>query len=422
MSSKGSSLVVMLTCLGMLGIVDPTFAASGDSDGNGYVDLEDYVSFRICLGASGPHSPASGECAEDFNTDPDVDVDLADFARFQRNLGHLPIPLRDSLGNVIAAASTVPYSGRQTCGVAACHDVDHIANGSHFQQGRTNTDGDIITGDDFFEDGRWWMHSAGMYGRWSGGGGGLNRQTAGKTNVNESAMDMTTFNWALDCGGCHVGGGPTEFDRSGERLYGYYGDTEEFQFGYERLGLSAGDILLDGDYTVLDETDGSLSPAPWDVTGVAEPECLHCHRGNRTFSDGLDMHREWRAAVISTTTTLVDDHGAPVPAFAAAGTAGQGWFSTLDTDVNPPVLQIDYSVGVGNSSLLQNPDGTLSVPESVITTQPSDQACWGCHLPGGAGDKRGMVWFDERDVHFKKFTNRSDEDPANDIPDEQATT
>ena len=424
MSGKRWNAVATSACFGVLSFTAAAVAASVDfdDDGNGYVDSRDHPSFRSCLEESGPGKVSTSQpCIDVCDDDVDSDIDLADFAAFQRAQGHLPIPLRDTSGDILTVASTAPYSARQTCGVNACHDLDIIANGSHHQQGRTDAAGNIIMHDDFHGDGRWWIRGSGVYGRWSGGSGGMNRQTAGKDNASQSVIDMTTFYSAFQCGGCHVGGGGMELDRSGERLYGYYEDTGRFQFGYERLGLTADDVVLDGDYAFLDDTDGSLSPAPWDDTGVAEPECLHCHRTGRTWSDQKDMHREWRAAVLATTTELVDATENPVPAFAAAGTAGQGWFSTLDTDANPPVLQIDYSVGVADGSLVMNPDDTLSLPETTLTSIPGDRVCWGCHLPGGAEDKRGMVWFDERDVHFKKLTNRSDEDPGNDVTDEQAT-
>lgn len=77
---------------------------------------------------------------------------------------HSQIVLRDRLGTPLTTASTEPYSPRQTCG--ACHDVDEIANGYHFQQGRTNAFGSIQTKDDFFADGRDWLKSPGMYGKW----------------------------------------------------------------------------------------------------------------------------------------------------------------------------------------------------------------------------------------------------------------
>lgn len=77
---------------------------------------------------------------------------------------HTAIVLRDRHGDPIALGSTEPYSPRETCG--ACHDVDAIANGYHFQQGRTTATATVQTHDDFFGDGRDWLRSDGMYGKW----------------------------------------------------------------------------------------------------------------------------------------------------------------------------------------------------------------------------------------------------------------
>jgi hypothetical protein len=79
-------------------------------------------------------------------------------------MDHTNIVLRDFAGEPLLADSTVPYSPRQTCG--ACHDVDHISNGYHFQQGRADDGGAVICKDDYFEDGRDYLKSAGMYGKW----------------------------------------------------------------------------------------------------------------------------------------------------------------------------------------------------------------------------------------------------------------
>jgi len=334
---------------------------------------------------------------------------------------HTDIRLKDYFGENLTVDSTQPYSGRQTCGGTACHDVARISNGLVFQQGRTDAAGNMIMHDDFNDDGRWWVRSGGMYGRTSPGGGGLNRQFAGKDNLDASSIDMTAYFWAGYCGGCHVGGGGAEFDRDGARFF----DVTTGQFGYETLGKSAGDVTLDGDYAYVDEADGTLSLAPWDVTGVADPECLHCHRADRTWvggGDGVDMQREWRASVLSARDSLVDASGNPIPAFASAGTAGQGWFSILDVGGDgPDVLQIDYSVGVDDGSLAVADDGGLVLSQSSLARPPRDQACWGCHLPGGFEGKRGTVWFDTRDIHYRKFTNQNDEDPSNDIPVNEAT-
>jgi len=77
---------------------------------------------------------------------------------------HADVVLLDRYGVPMAPDSTEPYSPRKTCGF--CHDVDMIANGYHFQQGRTAQKGVIIVKDDYFKDGRNYLKSAGMYGKW----------------------------------------------------------------------------------------------------------------------------------------------------------------------------------------------------------------------------------------------------------------
>ncbi len=77
---------------------------------------------------------------------------------------HQQIALRDSKGKAIQAGSTTPYSPRKTCG--ACHDVDAITNGYHFQQGRTSSAGVLEVRDNYFADGRAYVRSSGMYGKW----------------------------------------------------------------------------------------------------------------------------------------------------------------------------------------------------------------------------------------------------------------
>lgn len=77
---------------------------------------------------------------------------------------HQRISLKDSKGNAIQAGATTPYSPRKTCG--GCHNVDTIANGYHFQQGRTSSAGAIEVRNDYFADGRAYVRSSGMYGKW----------------------------------------------------------------------------------------------------------------------------------------------------------------------------------------------------------------------------------------------------------------
>jgi hypothetical protein len=394
----------------------PCLAATGDIDTNGFVDY-----FDICLSISGPNDPPIfNDCILAFDFDDDQDVDLQDYAGFQLGRGHVPIPLRDTLGNVITADATIPYSGRQTCGGTgggpACHDIDYIANGSKFQQGRTDLDGNVIMQDDFFGDGRWWIRSPAKYGRavpvghvWT---------LAGKQNANESAIDYTTFGWVAECGGCHTGGGPGEYDRDDVLLY----NQTTGEFGWEVLGMTPAEALLDGDYGNMDGS-GNLSLAPWDATGLSEPDCLFCHTPNPAWADGAPLNREvWRSATMKARADLVDDQGIPVPAFAAGGPAAQGWFSNLET--NPEgvatVLQVDYSVGVNAGTLQQDPGDTLHLPATSVDGTPRDKVCWPCHMV--AGFIRGQVWFDERSVHYSKFNNLSDEDPSNDIPPHESRT
>jgi len=77
---------------------------------------------------------------------------------------HMDVILRDRLGDPLSQDSNEPYSPRATCGY--CHNTDKIANGYHFQQGRTDTKGNVIVKADYFGDGRKFLRSAGMYGKW----------------------------------------------------------------------------------------------------------------------------------------------------------------------------------------------------------------------------------------------------------------
>ncbi len=390
-----------------------------DFDNDGYVGVVDFSYLTACLSFSGPdRTPLFGECVPIFDSDADHDIDLVDIAAMQRVRGHLPIPLRNKLGDVLTMVETAPYSGRQTCaGNCHAHAIDHITNGLHFQQGRTDIDGHLDMRDDIFEDGRPWHFSRGRYGRWFNG-----LEMTSKDNTNESEFGITTFMWVRDCMGCHPGSGPGEFDRDGEWLYKYYEDTEQFQFGFERLNKTANEVLFDGDYTRLDMVTGEVTPAPWDVSGLAGPDCLMCHRADRVVTNGETMNHTWRAATMAAGENLVDDQGASVPAFAAAGTAGQGWFSSLVYENQvASTLQIDYATGVSNGSLIadEGHGGALSLSPSSLTEKAADQVCARCHFQT---IQFAGVWFDTRDVHYSKFNNLSDDDPQNDIPPEKSTT
>jgi len=389
--------------------------AAPDLDGNGYVDGRDLPALLPCM--SGPQTAMNSGCPAAIDDDGDGDADLRDLAAFQRARGHLPIPLRDTLGSAIVSGSTIPYSGRQTCGTAGCHNVDQVSNGFKFQQGRTDLQGNIIVGDDIFGDGRWWYRSPGRFGACNPGGG--MRVLAAKQSSHESQIDLTTYRWVAECTSCHPGGGPGEFDRDGLKYF----DVATGQFGYESLGKSADDVRLDGDYAYMDAS-GNLSAARWDVTGVSEPDCLHCHVPDPAWDLSRDVGRYTRrAAAAAARETLVDNAGSPVPAFASAGVAGQGWFSDMPiVGGRATKLQIDYGVGVDRGTLLHGAGDALAISPAWINYPPKDNACWLCHGPIGWVSLRGGVWFDDRDFHYAKLNHLLDADPSNDVPPQRSTT
>ena len=56
----------------------------GDADENCFVDIDDYLDFNFCLERFGyERNPILDACIQVFDSDGDLDVDLADFAAFQ---------------------------------------------------------------------------------------------------------------------------------------------------------------------------------------------------------------------------------------------------------------------------------------------------------------------------------------------------
>jgi hypothetical protein len=245
-------------------------------------------------------------------------------------------------------------------------------------------------------------------------------------NGSASEIDKTSFWWTGLCAICHAGGGPSEFDRDGDLYY----DVTTGLMGYETRGETADAQEFDGDYSeVSNQTGLEIHPTPWDVTGVLEPDCMYCHRTERTISGASNMNWVWRAATLRGKQGLTDvsgGGGTSVAAFAAAPTAAQGWFSGFGTaaGVSPPKathLVIDYSVGVTDGSLLLQADNTLMIAPASVSGKAPDYSCWGCHT-GADQKKRGRTWFDaDNDVHFAAFNNLNDDDSGNDISDNDST-
>ena len=246
---------------------------------------------------------------------------------------------------------------------------------------------------------------------------------AGKTNATASEIDKTSFYFAGLCAICHPGGGFGEFDRDGYLFY----DVNQAKFGYELSNNVPSTISLDGDYGFVSPVSGKAAAAKWDVTGVAEPDCLFCHRADRTVVNpgpqGQNMNWVWRTATLRASAALVDSQQSPVPAFASGSTAGMGWFSSLVLNPNVPAgkppqatsLDISYQPGITAGVLYANDQNQLTLAGSAIATSPKDYACWGCHVVADT-KKRGRYWFDpESDVHYAAFNNLNDSNTKDDV-------
>ena len=72
---------------------DPSRMRISDADRNGTVNFVDFADFADCMFGPGvspnpaPPPPTGDQCLEFFDETYDVDVDLLDFAAFQRNFG-----------------------------------------------------------------------------------------------------------------------------------------------------------------------------------------------------------------------------------------------------------------------------------------------------------------------------------------------
>lgn len=70
----------------------------------------------------------------------------------------IDVPLRGFDGQFLTAASTEPYSPKETCG--GCHEYATVTKGYHFQQGWD----ELYTAAQKAE--KPWVHGPGMAGKW----------------------------------------------------------------------------------------------------------------------------------------------------------------------------------------------------------------------------------------------------------------
>jgi hypothetical protein len=166
---------------------------------------------------------------------------------------HPSIVLKDETGQSVLKTGK-PISTRQTCG-GNCHDYDFITNSFHFQQGKNEVDRALLASHHIAP----FNFSPGMFGKFS-----IipNRQLTHPGITDPSDADMSQPEWLTKCGGCHTGGGISEFDLHGHRFL-----TPEAK--------PSGP--LDPSYTIRDRDTGQVVAWDWKKSGIAEADCFLCH-------------------------------------------------------------------------------------------------------------------------------------------------
>jgi len=275
---------------------------------------------------------------------------------------HEKVEIKGFDGTVLTIDSKAPYSPRRTCG--ACHDYEQITRGYHFQLGRTDGAGKITIRDNFNPKYPWNL-SSGMYGKYSPASFDAS-QLAKKVSPSSSEIDKSSFFFARECGPCHSGGGPTEYDRHNHLYY----NEEAKKWGYELSGINPN---LDGDYTPYSMGDPDYG-ASWNRSGLSEADCLLCHLKGYQWKE--------RGAVLRGRF------------FKEGPTAGAGWAKlklSQDEIENPKAdeVTVDYT---------QKEVADVENLHLQIVRTPADENCWNCHAAYGK-KKRGFLWSPETDIH-----------------------
>ena len=148
-----------------------------------------------------------------------------------------------------------PVSTRQTCG-GDCHDYDFIANSFHFQQGKAEMDRSSAF------RARQRRHSIPRPACSANSRIIPNRQLTHAGIGDPADADMSQPEWLTKCGGCHTGGGISEFDLRGRS----FGSPDAKPTG-----------PLDPSYTIRDREKGTVVPWDWEKSGIAEADCFLCH-------------------------------------------------------------------------------------------------------------------------------------------------
>lgn len=263
-----------------------------------------------------------------------------------------PFKLRDEAGAEIdplhGINASVPYSPKQTCGAAGCHDYNLITEGFHFTQGKGET-----LPEKYGERYNWVQYPGNYGGNWCSPAP-LYRQLPPKKNTNPRTIDMTSYDFVTaTCGNCHPGGGPMEYDRDGKRYDDWMSNPES--------GLTpGGDNNFDGDYF----------KARWSQTGVIEADCLLCHMPEYDYKK-----RNAQLANLN---------------FRWAATEGAG-FGTISGKIianETPMVTYDPKRFDAEGNVILH-----------IAPEPRNETCLNCHFKPD-WKKRGAAYSERTDVHM----------------------
>ena len=254
-------------------------------------------------------------------------------------------PVLDENGNPTGETEVVgiprPISTRETCG--ACHPYDRIVRGYHFQMGFDElyppTPGD---------EGMSPHRGPGFYGKWQAL---YQRELAPWHFEDPAQVDLTPWEWVTSCGICHPGGGPAEFDRTGQRYD-------------ERLATEPSLTWMgNGDY----------HESPWTVTGVIEADCFICHLDHYEYSLRVQTMKKLNYEYAATAGTML----------------GYVWGSVKNAQ--QPKVYYDPDIFMADDKV------------ALHIQMPEDRPCTWCHGMSSV-QKRGSSWHSQymQDVHTEQ--------------------
>jgi len=186
---------------------------------------------------------------------------------------HPAYPFLDSEGrNVLDSGE--PVSTMETCG--ACHDTEFIEEHSfHVDIGLSDFTYPGETG-----SGREWDTSPGHFGRWNP----ITYRFLSPQG--DERVDLTTAEWLQTLGIRHVGGGPAEYGRSGERLEDIPPDVANVET------------------SIINPLSAELIPWSWTESGTIEMNCFLCHTPEPNNEARIEALQEGNFQWANTATLL----------------------------------------------------------------------------------------------------------------------